>query len=272
MKKIILISIILTVARLSCAQQLFFAPIIGAKADITRIPFYEKHLDIPDYKIIDEHRYWFTFNPKPVFGARVELELRRNTFSAGILLNDHVNSRYEYSFMALQGGQSQLVSKTIYGGFHVLKIPLTYQYEWFKSANKKFTFKFHLGANLLIPQKWGNPYQLIESETYILAEGVSAGKEIQIDSYLINAEYFGQSKLKATIDLGVNLCFKINSLFHINASLYFEKGYKKSGVSALNTEFIMDGNSVLSLSNGSTGSALHLKVVIPILLKDYKKQ
>lgn len=227
-KKIILISIIFTVVHMSCAQQLFLSPIIGIKADISRVPFQKSHLDIPDYTIIDHQTYWFTVNPNPIFGARLEFAFRRNTLSAGILLNDHVNSRYEFSFMTMQDGQILQVNKTIYSGFQVVKIPLTYQYQWFKSTNKKFAFKFHLGANLLIPQKWSSPYQLLESETYTLAEGVSAGKEIQIDSYLINAQNLGQSRLKATIDLGVNMCFKINDRYNFNACVYFEKGFKKT--------------------------------------------
>ncbi|MBK7129354.1 MAG: hypothetical protein IPH66_08345 [Crocinitomicaceae bacterium] len=250
-------------------QDIFLTPIVGLKADLTRIPFYERHLVIPDYTVIDEHEYWFTLNPKPVLGVRVDYMFKRSTISTGILFNDHVNSRYEFSFMAIQNGQNIQVRKEINAGLPVIKIPLTYQYQWFETANKKFAFNFHLGFNFLMIYHVVEPYRLLDTETYTLAEGYSAGQEIEISSFIMGPPSFGQSKLKTTVDLGFNLSFNISESYHINTMFYFEKGFRHYGVNAVETSFTMGGNRVHTISSGSSGTALHFKVAIPILMKNF---
>ena len=271
-KKIILLSFILTVAQLTVAQQLIFSPIIGLKADITRIPFYVRHLEIPDYRTIDEHTYWLTANPKPVFGFRMEYQIKRSNFSVGLIMNDGANSRYTYSFLAVENGENVLIKRNVYNGAKVTKVPLTYNYEWFHSATGKFSFNFNLGCNLAFIKKSNEPYHLLDSETFTLAEGLSAGEEITLNTYLIDAAVFSKSALRVTFDLGVSLKLKLNSRMYITTSFYFEKGIKKWGMSALETEFKINNGTVYRQGNGSSGSAFHFKVMVPILVKDYEKQ
>lgn len=260
----------LTVAQITVAQQLFISPIIGGKFDLTRIPFNERHLVIPDYTIIKQETYWFIPNKQPLFGARFEYFFNRQKVSIGVIFNDNVNHKLGYRFLAIENGQTIEINENPVLGVRTTKIPVSYGYRWFSSKGEKFSFNFHMGFNFVIPKKSTN-YALIESNNYIMAEGLSAGKELTIDTYLLSSAAFTKSRFKTTFEIGFDLKFRIGERTNLNACLYFEKGLRNSGISASDIDFQIDGYNVLRMGSGTNGTALHFKLVVPILIKDFKK-
>jgi hypothetical protein len=270
MLRLIITFLGLSVAQHSVAQQLSLSPIVGGKFDITRIPFNERHLVIPDYSVIDQESYWFIPNKRPLFGARFEYCFQKHNVSAGVIVNDYVNHKFGYRFLAIENGQTVEVNQRTVLGVRTTKIPIAYGYRWFNTKGEKFSFNFHLGVNFVIPKKSAT-YSLVETKSNIMAEGLSAGKEIIIDTYILSSEAFTKSRFKTTFEIGFDLKFKINERIHINACLYFEKGLRNAGISASDVDFQIDGYNVLRMGSGSSGTALHFKFMVPILIKDLKK-
>lgn len=260
--------IIYTVAQLSVAQQFSISPIIGMKYDVSRIPFEEKHLDIPD-PIINLDANWFIFNPNPIFGLRFELEKKRSKYAVGFLFNDIVSSSFNYSLNALIDGEKTKIHKTVYSGIRTVKIPISYQYQWFTSKNNKFAFNFHMGVNMVFSTRQHLPYNLFSSESFTLAEGLAANQTIVVNSYSIDIYQLNKPNFRFTTDIGVELSFRYRKNNRINMMLYFEKGYQNKGAHGIETEFLINGNKALGMGAGSFGSAFHFKLVVPILIKDF---
>lgn len=260
--------IIYTVAQLTVAQQFSISPIIGMKYDINRIPFEEKHLVIPD-PIIELDANWFIFNPNPIFGLRFELEKKRSKYAVGFLFNDVVSSSFNYSLNALIDGEKTKIHKSVYSGIRTVKIPFSYQYQWFSTKNQKFTFNFHMGLNMVFTLNKKGLYNLFSSESFVLAEGLSANQTLIVNSYSHNLYNQSKPNFRLTTDIGIELSFRYRKNNRINTMIYFEKGFQNKGAHAIETEFLINNNVVIRMGAGSAGSALHFKLVVPILIKDF---
>lgn len=272
MKKIIASFIILSVAYNICAQQIFFTPIIGGKFNISRIPFYVKNFDIPDYNIINEKTIWISPMETILFGGRFEYQKNKHNFSLGFIYNDQAYSKFRYSFYALQNGENTLIEKTVYEGVKLSKIPLSYNYTWFGNKKNSFEFKFHVGCNLLITEKWNSGFLLLDQQSYTLTQDPVTGNNLAVTTLLFSGNNFQQDRLHITFDLGFNLSFKLNEKRSIITSFYFEKGFLKYPVSASQLQFdYNNGQTIYSLGNGSSGTSLHFKILLPLLIKDYSK-